>query len=73
LVNSKPYKTDPALIDAIKFKQMNIQKELTLLAGFRQSKSTIKETQAYIAEELKKPKMSFKISDWERVRRKLIK
>ena len=69
--NSISYKTVPELIEAIKMKRKNIQEALNSIAGFKLPKPKIKEVQMYISQELMKPKLDFKLSEWQKAIKKL--
>lgn len=60
------YATDRSLPTAIEIKRANIEKEILRRTGMK-VKVSLKQTQKYLAEELKMPKMAFDIKLWNNV------
>ena len=60
------YATDSNLPDSIEIKRQNIQNEIRRITGMKVNVS-LKNTQRYLAEELKKPNLKFDLSMWNRI------
>ena len=60
------YATTRRLPEAIEIKRKNIQNEIQRLTGMK-VKVSLKQTQRYLAEELKQPKIKFDILMWNRI------
>ena len=62
------YATARELPTAIEVKKQNIERELRRKTGIK-VKVSLKQVQRYLAEELKKPTLTFDLSLWNRVNR----
>jgi len=60
------YATDRNLPDSIEIKRQNIQKEIQRLTGVK-VKVSLKQTQRYLAEELKQPNIKFNLNLWNKI------